>query len=76
MKRLCTYCGASSGRNPEYLAAAESLGKSLALRGIGLVFGGNPYFARLFDDLFANMMGAFFQRLDGPRALRLLVCFV
>ena len=40
MKRLCTYCGASSGRKPAYLAAAETLGNALATRGIGLVFGG------------------------------------
>lgn len=39
MKRLCTYCGASPGRRPEYLNAAESLGRTLAERGIGLVFG-------------------------------------
>ncbi len=40
MNRLCTYCGASSGRKPEYLAAANTLGKTLADRGIGLVYGG------------------------------------
>lgn len=40
MKRLCTYCGASSGRKPEYLEAAVSLGKALAGRDIGVVYGG------------------------------------
>ena len=37
---MCTYCGSSSGRRPEYEAAAETLGKALAGRGIGVVYGG------------------------------------
>lgn len=41
MKRLCVYCGANPGRNPGYLAAAKHLGKSLAAKGIGLVYGGS-----------------------------------
>jgi uncharacterized protein (TIGR00730 family) len=40
MNRLCTYCGASAGRRPEYLTAAASLGETLAQRNIGLVYGG------------------------------------
>ena len=40
MKRVCVYCGSSPGRNPKYIAGARVLGKELAARGIGLVYGG------------------------------------
>jgi uncharacterized protein (TIGR00730 family) len=40
MKRVCVYCGSSSGANPVHREAAESLGALLAGRGIGLVYGG------------------------------------
>ncbi len=40
MKRICVYCGSKSGNRPEYLKAAEELGKTLALNGLGLVYGG------------------------------------
>jgi hypothetical protein len=40
VKRVCVYCGSSVGRDPRYREAATALGKSLARRGIGLVFGG------------------------------------
>src|SRR3546814_12040614 len=38
--RLCVFSGSSSGRLPSYTAAAEELGRALAARGIGLVYGG------------------------------------
>jgi uncharacterized protein (TIGR00730 family) len=38
--RICVFCGASPGRQPEYLAAARAVGEGLAQRGIGLVYGG------------------------------------
>jgi uncharacterized protein (TIGR00730 family) len=38
--RLCVFCGSSPGARPEYLAAAHELGRGLAARGIGLVYGG------------------------------------
>lgn len=34
------FCGSSRGRNPAYVAAAESVGKLLASRGVQLVYGG------------------------------------
>jgi uncharacterized protein (TIGR00730 family) len=37
---LCVYCGSGPGRNPAYLEAAQTLGRSLAAHGIGLVYGG------------------------------------
>ena len=40
MKRVCVYCGSSSGANPVHRDAAENLGALLATRGIGLVYGG------------------------------------
>ena len=40
MKRICVYCGSSPGRRPEYLQAAAELGRRLASRRIGLVYGG------------------------------------
>jgi len=41
MTRLCVFCGAKDGRNPRHREAAEALGRALARRGIGLVYGGS-----------------------------------
>jgi len=40
MKRICVYCGSAVGSRPEYTEAARVLGKALAERNLGLVFGG------------------------------------
>ena len=40
MHRICVFCGSSPGRLPDYAAAAESLGRLLAARGLELVYGG------------------------------------
>jgi len=40
MKRICVYCGSSSGRQPAYASAATTLGQGLAENGIALVYGG------------------------------------
>ena len=40
MQRLCVFCGSNAGHDPAYRAAAEALGRLLAVRGIGLVYGG------------------------------------
>jgi uncharacterized protein (TIGR00730 family) len=40
MKRLCVFCGSSTGNHPAYAGAARSLGALLARRGLGLVYGG------------------------------------
>lgn len=37
---ICIFCGSSFGNNAAYRQAAESTGKLLAERGIGLVYGG------------------------------------
>jgi uncharacterized protein (TIGR00730 family) len=41
LNRLCVYCGSSPGARPEYVAAARALGRALAGRGIGVVYGGS-----------------------------------
>ena len=40
MKRICVFCGSSSGLDPVYLSAAEKLGEFLAQKNIELVYGG------------------------------------
>ncbi|MDX6475226.1 MAG: hypothetical protein QOH95_737, partial [Gaiellaceae bacterium] len=40
MRRVCVFCGASSGRSPVYAEAARAFGSALAARGLGLVYGG------------------------------------
>ena len=40
MKRICVFCGSSAGKQPEYRACAEELGRELVRRKIGLVYGG------------------------------------
>lgn len=40
MRRLCVFCGASSGRDPAHAGAARAFGALAASRGLGVVFGG------------------------------------
>jgi uncharacterized protein (TIGR00730 family) len=40
LKRLCVFCGSSAGERPAYAVAARDLGRTLAQRGLGIVFGG------------------------------------
>lgn len=40
MKRICVFCGASTGINPAYQTAAVEMGKTLAENNIDLVYGG------------------------------------
>ncbi|MCC6625115.1 MAG: TIGR00730 family Rossman fold protein [Deltaproteobacteria bacterium] len=39
-RRVAIYCGSSSRVHPDYLAAAREVGRGLARRGIGVVYGG------------------------------------
>jgi uncharacterized protein (TIGR00730 family) len=39
-KRICVFCGSASGARPAYAEAARALGREVARRGIGLVYGG------------------------------------
>jgi uncharacterized protein (TIGR00730 family) len=40
MKRLAVYCGSATPENPVYIEAARAVGRGLAERGIGVVYGG------------------------------------
>jgi uncharacterized protein (TIGR00730 family) len=40
IKRLCVFAGSNAGVRPEYRSAARDLGRLLAARGIGVVYGG------------------------------------
>ena len=40
MKRLAVYCGSSMGTDPAFAETARMLGRTMAARGIGLVYGG------------------------------------
>src|SRR5262245_41918764 len=40
VRRICVFCGASSGRQPVYADAARAFGALVAGRGLGLVYGG------------------------------------
>ena len=40
VRRVCVFCGASSGRAQAYAAAAAAFGAATATRGLGLVYGG------------------------------------
>jgi uncharacterized protein (TIGR00730 family) len=41
MKRVCVFCGSSSGNRASYARAARATGRALAARRLGLVFGGS-----------------------------------
>jgi uncharacterized protein (TIGR00730 family) len=40
LRRICIFCGSSTGARPEYRAAAEAIAIELARRQVGIVFGG------------------------------------
>jgi uncharacterized protein (TIGR00730 family) len=40
MKRVCVFCGSSTGFRPVYSEAAQRMGVALVKRGLGLVYGG------------------------------------
>lgn len=40
MKRLAIYCGSATPADPVYVDAARAIGRALATRGIGVVYGG------------------------------------
>jgi uncharacterized protein (TIGR00730 family) len=40
MQRLCVFCGSSAGNRAVYAETTRQLGKALAERGVGLVYGG------------------------------------
>jgi uncharacterized protein (TIGR00730 family) len=40
LRRICVFCGSRPGAGDAYVAAARSLGRTLAVRGLGVVYGG------------------------------------
>ncbi|MBA3953632.1 MAG: TIGR00730 family Rossman fold protein [Rubrobacter sp.] len=40
MEAVCVFCGSREGSRPAYAEAARSMGKEIARRGLGLVYGG------------------------------------
>ncbi|HET8836478.1 MAG TPA: TIGR00730 family Rossman fold protein [Gemmatimonadales bacterium] len=40
LRRMCVFCGSNTGSNPAYRRLAEQLGRTLAARGLGVVYGG------------------------------------
>jgi uncharacterized protein (TIGR00730 family) len=40
IERICVFCGSSSGTREMYVEMAQTLGRTMAARGIGLVYGG------------------------------------
>jgi uncharacterized protein (TIGR00730 family) len=40
IRNICVYCGSSPGINPAHAEAARTLGRAMAVNGIGLVYGG------------------------------------
>ncbi|MCF3945070.1 TIGR00730 family Rossman fold protein [Acidiphilium sp. AL] len=53
---VTVFCGSSVGAEPDYMAAARALGKGLAARGMGLVFGGGN--VGLMGELAGAALGA------------------
>jgi len=41
IRNVAVFCASASGSNPAYLAAAKELGRGLAIRDIGLIYGGS-----------------------------------
>lgn len=68
LKRICVYLGSNPGNSPAYVAAAETLGRELADRSIGLVYGGSStgLMGRLADTCLAaggEVVGVIPERL-------------
>lgn len=40
LRRVCVFCGSASGGRPAYREGAQAMGRALARRGLGLVYGG------------------------------------
>jgi uncharacterized protein (TIGR00730 family) len=41
IRNVAVFCASANGANPNYRAAAEELGRGLAIRNIGLIYGGS-----------------------------------
>jgi uncharacterized protein (TIGR00730 family) len=41
LENICVYCGSNAGRQPVYAEQAKAFGRTLAQRGLGLIYGGS-----------------------------------
>ena len=41
IRKVAVFCGSNPGAKPEYVQGAKALGRTLATRGIGLIYGGS-----------------------------------
>ena len=41
IRKVAVFCGSNPGAKPEYVKGAKALGRTLATRGIGLIYGGS-----------------------------------
>lgn len=82
MKRMCVYCGSSSGHNPRLAEAADRFGRLMAERGLGLVYGGGctGLMGRVADavlqaggEVIGVMPGHMLEREVGHRGLTRLI---
>jgi uncharacterized protein (TIGR00730 family) len=73
VRRVCVFCGSRFGSKPSYLTEARALGRSLAHRKVGLVYGGASVglMGAIADEVLANggeVIGVIPQALvDPPR---------
>jgi predicted Rossmann-fold nucleotide-binding protein len=81
LRRVCVFCGSNSGSNPAYRRRADQLGRTLAIRGLGLVFGGGRVglMGALADGALAaggEVIGVMPQALDPDGFFAPLVAFL
>jgi predicted Rossmann-fold nucleotide-binding protein len=43
LKNIAVYCGSATPADPRYMELGYEVGKTLALRGIGVVYGGGVW---------------------------------
>ena len=70
MKRICVYCGSSTQLDPVFHDVAESVGRSIAQRGLTLVYGGGRIglmgeVARAAAEAGATVVGVMTHKLVG-----------
>lgn len=70
IRRVCVFCGSRDGASPDFVALAEEVGRAIAARGWGLVYGGARVgtmgaVARGALDAGAEVYGVIPERLAG-----------
>ncbi|OLB04923.1 MAG: Rossman fold protein, TIGR00730 family [Candidatus Rokubacteria bacterium 13_2_20CM_69_15_1] len=71
MRRICVFCGSAVGVRPAYADAARGLGRELARRGLGLVYGGGSVgLMGVLADTVLGEGGEVIGVIPGPLAAR------